>query len=452
MSIYQEEYKRKLVTADEAVKVVKSGDWVAYSHFALTPRSLDEALARRKDELFNVKIRSVSSIHPVKVATEDPNQEHFIYNSGFFSGIDRKLQDQGLAYHIPGLYAESPVNIRNGQSDTPVVAMLVTTPMDENGFFNFSVSCSYARALCEMAQTVIIEVNENVPRCLGGDQECVHISEVDYIVEGNNEPLVEIPTIPATEVDKKIASLIVEEIEDGACLQLGIGGMPNTVGQMLAESDLKDLGVHSEMLCGAFVDLYEAGKITGAKKNIDRFKMVFTFALGNKKLYDFIHNNPACAIYPVDYTNSVEVISRNDKQISINNAIEIDLFGQICSESVGTRQISGTGGQFDFTFGAVRSRGGKAFICMSSTKKIKENTMSRIVPTITPGGIITLPRTVVQYVVTEFGKVNLKGKSTWQRAELLISIAHPDYRDELIKEAEKMKIWTRTNKRLSLVG
>ncbi|WP_366924265.1 butyryl-CoA:acetate CoA-transferase [Metallumcola ferriviriculae] len=446
MNRYQKEYKNKLVTADEAVKAVQPGDWVAYSHFAMTPKVLDEALSRRKAELSDVKVRGVCAVHPLQVALTDPDQKHFIYNSGFFSGVERKLQDGGMAFHIPGLYQESPITMRSGQASKPQVTMLVTTPMDENGFFNLSVSNSYEHAAFERADTVIVEVNKNVPRCLGGDHENIHISEIDHIVEGNNEPLVEIPQHPASEIDKKIASLIVEEIEDGACLQLGIGGMPNTVGQMIGESDLKDLGVHSEMLCGAFVDLYEKGKITGAKKSIDRYKMTFTFALGDKRLYDFIHNNPACAIYPVNYTNSTETISKNDKQISINNAIEIDLYGQVCSETVGARQISGTGGQFDFTYGAVRSKGGKAFICLSSTKKLGDNTVSRIVPTLTPGNVVTVPRTVVQYVVTEYGKVNLKGKSTWQRTEMLINIAHPDYREDLVKEAERLKIWTRTNK------
>ncbi|MCL6446606.1 MAG: butyryl-CoA:acetate CoA-transferase [Armatimonadetes bacterium] len=448
MSRYKDMYKSKLVTADEAVKVVKSGDWVYYSHFACTPRVLDEALAKRKDELTNVKIKGVCSVYPVKVAQVDPEQKHFIYHSGFFSGNDRKLHDQGACYHVPGLYAESPVNLRKGYSPPPDVAMIVTTPMDKDGFFNFSVANSYARAICDMAKIVIVEVNERAPRCLGGDQECIHISEVDYIVQGNNEPLIELSDHLADEVDKKIASYIVEEIEDGACLQLGIGGLPNTIGKMLAESDLKDLGVHSEMLCGAFLDLYNAGKITGSKKTVDRYKMVFTFALGNARLYEFVDSNPACATYPVDYTNSPFVISQNDKQIAINNAIEVDLFGQVCSESVGTRQISGTGGQFDFTYGAFLSRGGKAFICISSMKLVNDNLVSRIVPTITPGGIITLPRTVAPFIVTEYGKVNLKGKSAWQRAEMLINIAHPDFRDELIKQAEKMKIWTKTNKKL----
>lgn len=446
MKNYLEEYKSKLVTAGEAVKVVKPGDWVAYSHFVCTPRVLDEALAARKDELSGVKVRGVCPPFPVKVAQVDPEQKHFIYNSGFFSAADRKLHNQGLSFYIPELYGEAPVLIRRGDADTPDVAMIVTTPMDENGFFNFSTSNSFEFALCEKARTVIVEINKNAPRCLGGCCEGIHISRVDYIVEGDNKPFFEVPTHPATGVDEKIARFIVEEIEDGACLQLGIGGMPNTVGRMLADSDLKDLGVHSEMFCNAFVDLFEAGKITGARKNIDRFKMVYTFAMGDARLYEFIHNNPLCASYPVDYTNNARVIAANDRQMSINNAIEIDLYGQVCSESAGTRQISGTGGQFDFTYGAYRSRGGKAFICLSSTKVINGKTVSRIVPAISPGGIVTVPRTVVQYVVTEYGKVNLKGKSTWQRAEMLIGIAHPDFREELIKQAGKMKIWTRTNK------
>ncbi|MCL6638472.1 MAG: butyryl-CoA:acetate CoA-transferase [Firmicutes bacterium] len=447
MKNYLEEYKQKLVTADEAVKCVKPGDWVAYSHFACTPRVLDEALAKRKEELHGVKVRCVCAVHPVKVAQVDPACNHFIYNNGFFSGFDRKLHDKGVSFHIPGLYSEAPFCIDRKQADTPNVAMIVTTPMDRNGFFNFSVSNSYERTVCDNASIVIVEVNEKAPYCLGGSKECIHISEVDYIVEGNHEPLIQIPSIPAQEIDKKIARLIVEEIEDGSCLQLGIGGMPNSVGKMLVDSDLKDLGVHSEMLCSAFVDLFEAGKITGARKSIDRYKMVFTFALGDAKLYEFVHNNPACASYPVDYTNDVNVISANDKQVAINNAIEIDLYGQVCSESAGYRHISGTGGQFDFTYGAYRSKGGKAFICMSATKKLGDKTVSRIVPTVTPGGVVTVPRTVVQYVVTEFGKVNLKGKTTWQRAEMLIGIAHPDFREDLIKEAEKMNIWTNTNKR-----
>jgi len=443
---YQDEYKRKLVNASQAVSVVNSGDCVAYSHFACTPKLLDEALAARKDELTNVNVRGVCAVFPVKIAQVDPDQKHFIYNNGFLSGHDRQLHDQGACFHIPGLYGESPISLRRGISLTPNVAMMVTTPMDKNGFFNFSVANSYARAACDMADIVILEINEKAPCCLGGHHENIHISEVSYIVEGDNSPLTNITAHPPTDIEKKIAGLIVEEIEDGACLQLGIGGMPNTIGKMLAESDLKDFGVHSEMMCNAFLDMYNAGKITGANKSIDQHKMVFAFAMGDANLYKFIDHNPVCASYPVDYTNSPVNIAQNEKQVSINNAIQIDLFGQVCSESVGTRQISGTGGQFDFTYGSYYSKGGKGFICLSSVANKKGTSVSRIVPTLAPGAVVTVPRSVTQYVVTEYGKVNLKGKSTWQRAEMLISIAHPDYRDELIKQAEKMNIWTKTNK------
>ncbi|MCL6611915.1 MAG: butyryl-CoA:acetate CoA-transferase [Peptococcaceae bacterium] len=444
-----EMYRSKVISADEAAGKVKPGDWVFYSHFAMVPRVLDEALAKRAGELTGVKVRSVCAVRPVKIVQADPEKKSFTYHSGFFGHEDRKLGDKGLCYYISSNYGESPAILREGHAAPPDVAMISTTPMDERGFFNFSVSCSYARAICEKAGTVILEINRNAPRCLGGVQESVHISEVDYIVEGDNEPLFTLPEVTPTEEDRKIALLVAEEIEDGCCLQLGIGGMPNTIGRLIADSDLKDLGVHSEMMTDAFMELFEKGKITGARKSIDRYKMTYTFALGSQRLYDFLHNNPACATYPVDITNSVARIARNDKQIAINNAIEIDLYGQICSESAGFRQISGTGGQLEFTLGAACSRGGKAFICLRSTTTDKEGRrVSRIVPHIRPGGIVTVPRTAAFYVVTEYGKANLKGKPTWQRAEMLINLAHPDYRDELVRQAEKMGIWTKTNKRL----
>lgn len=449
MVTFHEMYRSKLVPAEEAVGRVKSGDWVFYSHFAMFPAGLDRALAKRAGELTDVKVRGVCAIKPVEITTADPERKSFAYHSGFFGHQDRKLGDKGLCHYITANYGEAPGILRDGHAAPPNVAMISTTDMDRNGFFNFSVACSYARTICDKADTIILEINRNAPRCLGGAQESVHISEVDYIVEGDNQPLVTLPEVPATEEDRKIASLVAGELEDGCCLQLGIGGMPNTIGRLIAGSDLKDLGVHSEMMTDAFMDLFEKGKVNGSRKNIDKYKMTYTFALGSEKLYHFLDNNPSCAIFPVDITNSVARISQNDKQIAINNAIEVDLYGQVCSESVGFRQISGTGGQLEFTLGAYYSRGGKAFICMRSTTTGKEGErVSRIVPFIHPGGIVTVPRTVSYYIVTEYGLVNLKGKSTWQRAEMLIGLAHPDYREGLIAEAEKMGIWVKSNKRL----
>jgi len=439
------EYKQKLVSAEEAVKVVQSGDWVAFGHFAMFPKLLDAALAKRKDELREVKIRSVCPMYTVECAMVDPKYEHFIYHSGFLSPFDRKLGDR--CFYLSGFYADGPAKVRQGLAGKIRAVFLKTTRMDSHGFFNFGTSASYMRALCEWADCVVVEANDKAPYCLGGEQECVHISEVTHIVESDYPMMIFPQDIPATDVQKNIATYIVEEMVDGCTLQLGIGGLANYIGKMIADSDLKDLGVQSEMMCDAFVDLHEKGKITGRYKPKDKGKMVYTFALGSQRLYDFLDRNPACAIYPVDLCNSPEVIALNYKQISINNALMVDIGGQVSSESVDFTQISGTGGQFDFTYGAWRAAGGKSFIVLPSTRKLKDGrTVSRIVPFLGQGNFVTLPRSISMYIVTEYGKVNIMSKSTWQRAEELISIAHPDFRDELIKEAEKQKVWIRSNR------
>jgi len=319
--------------------------------------------------------------------------------------------------------------------------------MDKNGYFNFGLANSVTGSHLSKSKTVIVETNENVPYCMGGNFESIHISGVDCIVEGKNLPLVEVPPAEPRGADAQIARHILNEIEDGATLQLGIGGLPNTIGRLLAGSDLKDLGIHTEMLVDSCVDLYEAGRVTGRLKSVDRFKMTYTFALGTKKLYDFMHMNPTCASYPVNFVNDPRVIAFNPKVIAINNALEIDLYSQVCSESAGTRQISGTGGQLDFIFGAFQSKGGKGIISLSSTFTEADGTVrSRIVPWLRPGSVVTIPRSIVHYVATEYGIVQLKGLSTWERAEKLIGIAHPDFRDGLVKQADEMKIWVRTNR------
>ena len=443
------EYAEKLVTAEEAVKVVKSGDWLDYGWCSATARELDKALAAHvvENDLVDLKIRGGILMWVPEIFKIENPADHITWNSWHMSGVERKAIAQGFAYYTPIRYSEMPRYYRDSKQDVDV-AMFQVAPMDDHGYFNFGPNASHMMSMCERAKTIIVEVNKNMPRCLGGFEEAIHISQVDNIVEGPNPLMAELGAGgPATDVDKRVAELIVEEIPNGACLQLGIGGMPNAVGSLIAESDLKDLGVHTEMYVDAFVDIAKAGKINGSKKNIDRFRQTYAFGAGTQKLYDYIHDNPQCMSAPVDYTNDIRSISAIDNFMSINNAVDVDLFGQVSSESSGIKHISGAGGQLDFVLGAYLSNGGKSFICCSSTFMTRDGEMkSRIVPTLQPGSVVTDTRANIHYLVTEYGKVNLKGLSTWEKCDAIISVAHPDFRDELIEEAEKMHIWRRTNK------
>ncbi|MCI9123378.1 MAG: butyryl-CoA:acetate CoA-transferase [Eubacterium sp.] len=446
---YSEEYQKKLVSADEAVKCIHSGDWVDYGWCNGTPDVLDQALAKRTDELTDINLRGGILLKQPAIFEQEDAGDHFTWNSWHMSGIERKLISRGCAYYAPIRYSELPRYYRDMPSGIRnAVAMFQVAPMDNHGFFNFGPNASHLAAVVETSATVIVEVNKNMPRCLGGTENNVHISDVDFIVEGENPAILELGGGgPATDVDKAVAELIVKEIPDGACLQLGIGGMPNAVGSLIAQSDLKDLGVHTEMYVDAFVDIAKAGKINGSKKNIDRYRQAFAFGAGTKKMYDYLDENPEILSAPVSYTNDIRAISSLDNFMSINNAVDLDLFGQVNSESAGTKHISGAGGQLDFVLGAYLSNGGKSFICCSSTYKTRDGQVkSRILPTLNPGSIVTDTRANTHYLVTEYGIVNVKGLSTWQKAEAIISIAHPDFRDELIAQAEKMNIWRRSNK------
>ena len=444
---YQAEYQKKLTTAEEAVKVVKSGDWVDYAWCVNHPAALDKALAARASELTDVKVRGGVTMWMPEICKAEDAGDHFTWNSWHCSGVDRKIMAKGMGYFTPLRYSELPRYYREHLDPVDVV-MLQTTPMDAHGNFNFGVSTSHLADLLEKAKCVIVEVNQNLPWVYGLTGSEINIRDVDMVVEGENPSVAQLGGGAPTEVDKAVAGLVVREIPDGACLQLGIGGMPNTIGTMIAQSDLKDLSVHTEMYVDAFVDIAKAGKITGRRKALDRGRQVFAFAAGTQKLYDYINRNPDVMAAPVDYTNDVRVLAQIDNFISINNAINVDLFGQVNAESAGTRHISGTGGQLDFVMGAYLSKGGKSFICMASSSKTKDGALrSNIVPTLSNGSIVTDPRSCAHYIVTENGIVDLKGLNTWQRAEKIIGLAHPDCRDDLIAAAGKMGIWRASNKR-----
>lgn len=445
---YCEQYNEKCIAAREAVKVVRSGDWVDYGWCTGTPDALDKALAERYEELTDVKVRGGVLLGTLAIMQVPDTSKHFTWNSWHMTGVERKLIGDEKAFYSPMRYSELPRFYR--ENVQPVrAAMFQVSPMDKDGYFTFGPNASHIQAVCDVAEYVIVEVNTNMPRCLGGFEERIHISKVNYVVEGENPPVRELGGgASQTEVDKKVANLIVPQIPDGACLQLGIGGMPNAVGSLIAESDLRHLGVHTEMYVDAFVDIAMAGKIDGSKKSVDKGRQVYAFGAGTKKLYDYLDNNAECMSAPVDYTNDVRVIAQLDNFVSINNAVDVDLFGQVSSESTGVKHISGAGGQLDFVMGAYLSKGGKSFICLSSTITGKDGSVkSRIRPTLLEGSIVTATRANIHYLVTEYGIVNLKGTSTWERTEKIISIAHPDFRDQLISEAGRMNIWRRSNKR-----
>ena len=320
-------YQDKLVSASEAAKTVKSGDWVDYAWTTSTPVAVDVEIAKRLPELYNVNFRGGILMWVPEIFKIENPADHFTWNSWLMSGIERKAIAQGFAFYGPMRYSELPRFYRDmSEENRPDVAVFQVAPMDEHGFFNFGPNASHLAAVCETSRTVIVEVNENMPVCYGGTEEGIHISKVDMIVEGDNPSIPEMAGAPATEVDEAVAKLIVNEIPDGACLQLGIGGMPNAVGSLIAKSDLKDLGVHTEMYVDAFVDIAMAGKITGAKKNIDKGRQVYGFGAGTKKLYDDLNRNPECMSAPVSYTNDIRTISAMDNFMSINNAVDLDLF------------------------------------------------------------------------------------------------------------------------------
>lgn len=441
-------YREKLVTAEEAVRAVKSGDRVHYGLFGGIVRELDQALALRTEELTDVTVYATiwGNGYIPAILQADPGAEHFHYCNTHFSALDRKMNKEGVCWFVPVQFRENPKLFAENMDGGIDVAMFQVAPMDDYGNFNFGPQIAEYWGILKKAKTVIVEVNKDMP-VNHGMQNVINLSRIDYVVEGRGYPLNYLEAKPATDVELKIAEHIVPHIKSGSTLQLGIGGIPNTIGAMLADSDVEDLSVHTEMFVEAYLKLYQAGKITGSK-NIDKGKMVYTFASGSRELFEFINNNPITCVAPVDYVNDIGVIGSIDRMVSINSCLQVDLFGQVNSESSGWQHIGGTGGQLDYVLGAFHSKGGQSFLCTPSVRISKDGKKESLIRARLPeGSIVSVPRSAVHYVVTEYGAVNLKGKTTYERAELLISIAHPDFREKLAEEALRMGI-SRTSSRV----
>ncbi|UCG93117.1 MAG: acetyl-CoA hydrolase/transferase family protein [candidate division WOR-3 bacterium] len=426
-----DDYKKKKCAFEEAVSVVKSKDRVYVSGNAATPFQLMEALAHRKDELHDVEIAHVLLFGDDPLSK--PGMEgHFRHNSLFVGPADRAAVNEGRADYIPVFLYEIPSLFYSGL--LPIdIAFMHLSPPDEHGFMSFGVECLASKAAAETAKTVVAQVNDKMPRALG--DSFIHVSRVSKVVEISQE-LPQLEPIPFTEVEEKIGAHIAGLVEDESTLQLGIGGIPNAA--LKAMFDKKDLGIHTEMVSDSIIEAIEAGVITGAKKTLHPYKVIATFFLGSSKLYDFIDNNPVFETHPTEYTNHPFIIRQNEKMIAINSAIEVDLTGQVCSDSIGTRIYSGFGGQVDFIRGAAQSKGGKPIIALPATAK--DGKISKIVPTLQVGAGVVTTRADVHYIVTEYGVAYLHGKNLRQRAEALISIAHPDFRPELEEAAKKRRL------------
>lgn len=423
---WQELYRKKLATADQAVQHIKSGDKVVVAHATGEPTALTDAMVKNADHYENVELVHMVAMGKAEYCKPEL-EKNFRHNSLFVGGTTRKAVAEGRADFTPVFFFEAPDYIR--ETLKPDVALIHLSKPDEHGYCSFGISVDYTKPAAECAKTVIAQVNKNMPRTMG---DCfIHVSDLDYIVE-DDTPLIELAPPKISEVERAIGENCASLIHDGDTLQLGIGAIPDAV--LLFLKDKKDLGIHSEMFSDGVVELVEAGVITNKRKTINRGKSVAAFLMGTKRLYDYVDNNPEVAMHPVDYVNDPRIICQNDNLISINSCVQVDLMGQVCSTSIGLTQISGVGGQVDFVRGANMSRGGKSIMAISSTAS--HGKISKIVPFLDKGAEVTTSRNDVNYIVTEYGIAQLRGKNLSQRARALIEIAHPDFRPALIEEYE----------------
>ena len=433
MTDYQKMYQEKLTTPDKIARQVQSGWLLGMDTATSQTPAIMTAIAEyiRSSDITGVKVQALLDAYPFEFYTDPTLAGKMTGYSWFSSSAARKAVNAGYADIIPAYYRDFPTRIR-AEYDYDAVCVEVA-PMDRHGYFSLALNGSYIDAMLDKTKRIFLEVNDRQPRGLCGS--LIHISQVDAIVEYNHD-LPVLPPVQLDDVSKTIGGLIADLIPDGACLQLGIGAIPDATGMALKAKH--DLGIHTEMFTDSMVELIECGAVNNSKKQIHRGKTVTTFAFGSQRIYDYIDDNPAVEILPVEYVNDPDVICQNDNMISINAAVEVDLFGQVCAESVGTKHMSGSGGQIDYVRGACQSRGGKSFIAFTSTAK--GGTISKIKPILTPGAVVTTSKNDVDYIVTEYGVAHLRGRSLGERARQLIAIAHPDFRDELTFEAKKRGI------------
>lgn len=425
---WKEVYKQKICTAKEAISHIHSGDRVVVAHACAEPVILTDAMTEAAEKYDWKEIEVVHMVAMGKAGYCAPEMSaHFRHNALFVGGSTRKAVEEGRADFTPVFFSEVPDLLRNDMHVNAVL-MQVSAP-DEHGYCSLGVSCDYTKAAAECADIRIAQVNANMPRVLGDN--FIHISKLDYIVPEDTD-LIELQPPKIGEVQKKIGENIASLVKDGDCLQLGIGAIPDAVLMFL--KDKKDLGIHSEMFSDGVVDLIQAGVITNKCKQIDQGQCVATFLMGTRKLYDFVDNNPMVQMKPVDIVNDPRVICQNDNVVSINSCVEVDLMGQVCSESVGLKQISGVGGQVDFVRGANMSKGGRTIMAMPATAA--KGTISKIVPLLAEGAAVTTSRCDVDYVVTEYGIAKLHGCTLKERARQLIHIAAPEFRESLKQEYE----------------
>ena len=425
------QYAAKRVTAAEAIRNVHNGDTIVVPTAVAEPPALLNALSEHRRDFRDVKVSQILAVR--KFGYLDPttaeNVRHVAY---FFSGATRPGFKEGVGDFYPSYFSEMPQLIDRGLMPAEVVFTQVS-PMDEHGYFSLGLAPDYTMAAIRKARAVVVEVNPNVPFAFGNCH--IHISQVTALVE-NDEPVLEVGLPTIGPVQEAIGKYVADMIEDGSTLQIGYGGIPDAVVMQLTHKH--DLGIHTEMVGDGIMTLVEAGVITNRKKNYHHGKMLATFALGSKKLYQFMHRNPALEMHPVDFTNDPYLAGKNDNLHAINATMQIDFMGQCGSESLGYTPYSGTGGQADFVRAANRSNGGKAFIVLPSTAK--NDTISRIVPTLASGTHVSTGKNDINYVVTEYGVAQLRGKTARQRCESLIGIAHPDFRGELRTSAKQMKL------------